>query len=214
MENAVDALKIAFAVMFFTMALSLTMYMFTQARTTADAVLYSSDVTALMSYEEAVTGTESRVVGLETIIPTLYKYYKENYTVIFREKSGAYMQIYQTKTNTDLWSTGFGNQYYGGKNTKVCSFDVDEETRRHEPWTGNTEYYKKNLDAFLSGGKFDFPSGNGEFYDYKTYYGGSSFIEKYKNAKFLENLGEYTYNESTAGTAKKMKKRVIIYTLQ
>lgn len=208
MENAVDALKIAFAVMFFTMALSLTMYMFTQARTTADAVLHSSDVTALMSYEEAVTGRESRVVGLETIIPTLYKYYKENYTVIFREKSGAYMQIYETKTNTDLWSQNFGNQYYGGKSTKICSFDVDEETRRHEPWTGSTDSYKKNLDAFLSGGTFDFPSGSGESYNYEN------FIERYKSKKFLENLGEYVYNKDTAESAKEMKKRVIIYTLQ
>ena len=34
MENAVDALKIAFAVMVFTMALSLAMVMFSQAKET------------------------------------------------------------------------------------------------------------------------------------------------------------------------------------
>ena len=90
---------------------------------------------------------------------------------------------------------------------------MDEETRRHEPWTGNTEYYKKNLDAFLSGGRFDFPSGNGQYYNYKDYYTKGSFIEQYKNTKFVENLGEYTYNESTSDIVKEKKKRVIIYTV-
>ena len=84
MENAVDALKIAFAVFVFTMALSLAMYMFSEAKATGDIVLARSDVTGYMDYTElediqegvTVIGTD-RVVGLETIIPTLYKYYKE-----------------------------------------------------------------------------------------------------------------------------------------
>ena len=84
MENAVDALKIAFAVFIFIVALSLVMYMFTQTRETADIVLASSDVTEFMDYVEVSdTDEEDRIVGLETIIPTLYKYFKENYTVIF-----------------------------------------------------------------------------------------------------------------------------------
>ena len=52
MENAVDAMKIAFGVFVFTMALSITMYMFTMARETSDAVLQRSDVTTLMEYVE------------------------------------------------------------------------------------------------------------------------------------------------------------------
>ena len=42
MENAVDALKIAFAVFVFVMALSITMYMFTIALETSDTVLTES----------------------------------------------------------------------------------------------------------------------------------------------------------------------------
>ena len=89
MENAVDALKIAFGVFVFTIALSISIYMFTMARETSDTVLQSSDVTKLMEYIEAsdMIG-EDRIVGLETIIPTLYKYYKENYTVIFLKSDG------------------------------------------------------------------------------------------------------------------------------
>lgn len=223
MENAVDALKIAFGVFVFTMALSLSIYMFTMARETSDIVLQSSDVTTLMEYIETsdMIG-EDRIVGLETIIPTLYKYYKENYTVIFLKSDGTPLELYETQTNPTLWSPGYTNKYYDdNQDLKICSFDVDEETRRREPWTGNTNYYKQNLDMFLSGGTFIAPSGNGMNYDYSNArvngWGNSSFIDEYKDSQFRESLGEYTYNEISSTTSttnvKEKKKRVIIYTL-
>ena len=230
MENAVDALKIAFAVFIFVVALSLAMFMFTQARETADIVLSSSDVTEFMDYiEVADTVGEDRIVGLETIIPTLYKYFKENYTVIFLNSNGTPLDLYTTRTNPSLWSAGYTNRYYEDNiDTKVCSFDVDEETRRREPWTGNTNYYKQNLDMFLSGGTFLSPSGNGMDYNYSSRaingWANNSFIEQYKDKRFRETLGEYTYNDVTSGVGnsgsssvvtnvKERKKRVIIYTL-
>ena len=107
----------------------------------------------------------------------------------------------------------------GDKDKKVCSFDVDEETKRHEPWTGSNEHYKANLDAFLSGGIFTSPSGNGVDYDYSDYFSSGSFINQYKDTKFIESLGEYTYNASSdahdadsLGLVQNRKKRVIIYT--
>ena len=223
MENAVDALKIAFAVFVLVMALSLAMYMFTQARETADIVLQSSDITGYMDYtSELQEGTtvngSDRIVGLETIIPTLYKYYKENYTVIFLEEDGSPLELYQTQTNVTLWSgygtdSAFTNRYYDNNyDTRICSFDVDEETRRHEPWTGNTDYYKQNLDMFLSGGQFYYPSGTGENYDYGNIIGSGGFIAKYDDRQFRESLGEYTFN-NVNGNVKEQEKRVIIYTL-
>ena len=187
MENAVDALKIAFAVLVFTMALSLTIYMFTEARVTSDAVLQTSDVTEYMEYVESDNiENEDRIVGLETIVPTLYKYYKENFTVVFRNSDGTPLELYETKTNTNLWSTGYINKYYDNNtDLRVCSFDVDEETRRHEPWTGNTDYYKQNIDMFLSGGIFEYPNGLDE-YDYGDIIGRGGFIEKYKDSQFRE----------------------------
>lgn len=228
MENAVDALKIAFAIFVFVMALSLAIYMFTMARETSDIVLQGSDVTALMEYTEVSDmKDQDRIVGLETIIPTLYKYYKENYTVIFRDSDGTPLELYKTQTDVDLWSTGYTNRYYNNnQDVKICSFDVDEETKRHEPWTGNTNYYKQNLDMFLSGGTFIAPSGNGMDYDYGNDsingWGNCSFIEEYKDSQFRESLGEYTYNDlngnqngqtGEVANVKPKKKRVIIYTL-
>lgn len=218
MENAVDALKIGFAVLVFVMALSLTMFMFTNARESADIVLHSSDLTAYMEYIEPQEGSENRIVGLETIIPTLYKYYKENYTVIFRDASGGFLELYETATNTDLWSTGYTNKYYSNKtDTRVCSFDVNEETRRHEPWTGNEKENKRMLDIFIQGGTYTYTDSIGlREIKFKG-------LSKYEGDKFIESLGEYEFNANNneasdtdynSGLIKNKKKRVIIYTLQ
>lgn len=218
MENAVDALKIGFAVLVFVMALSLTMFMFTNARESADIVLHSSDLTAYMEYIEPQEGSENRIVGLETIIPTLYKYYKENYTVIFRNSSGGFLELYKTATNTELWSTGYTNKYYSNKtDTRVCSFDVNEETRRHEPWTGNEKENKRMLDIFIQGGTYTYTDSRGlREIKFKG-------LSKYEGDKFIESLGEYEFNANNneasdtdynSGLIKNKKKRVIIYTLQ
>lgn len=230
MENAVDALKIAFAVFVLVMALSLAIYMFTQARETADIILQSSDITEFMDYttlediqEGTTTINSERIVGLETIIPTLYKYYKENYTVVFQNANGSYMKLYDTQTNVRLWSgygteDGYTNRYYDDYDTEVCAFDVNDETRRHEPWTGSNQSYKENIDHFLQGGQYTYRvswNASGTItYDY-----GKGFISENQTKRFRESLGEYTYNsvssDDVAGATdiKGKTKRVIIYTL-
>ena len=113
MENAVEALKMAFAVMVFVIALSVSMVSFNRAKSTSDMVLYAQDETNYYEYQGATgKAAENRIVGLETIIPTLYKYYKENYTVIFRNSSGGFLSLYDTKTNVDTWSPDYINKYY------------------------------------------------------------------------------------------------------
>ena len=224
MENAVDALKIAFTVI---------LTMFTQARETSDVVLQSSDITEYMTYTDqsqilggiTLTG-EERIVGLETIIPTLYKYYKENYTVVFLDTDGSPLTLYETRTRTRQWSTGYTNRYYTDNNERrICAFDVDDETRRHEPWVGSNQSYKQNLDNFLSGNSptynVSWNTGGSVTYDY-----GRGFLAEYADAQFRESLGEYTYNAITAEDLENeedadritnvqgREKRVIVYTLQ
>ena len=245
MENATDALKMAFAVLVFTMALSISVFMFSQLNEVSKSMIASTDSTAYYQYIRTDKNSKNyRIVGLETIIPTLYKYYKENYTVLFLDKSGNPLNLYQTQMNKpELWGSGIpdgttqnpnvqniakyyvldGSSYqaYANNITKpVCTFDVDEETVRHEPWTGTHEDFKKNLDAFLRGGKFIYPNGSGDAYDY-----GRGFIDRCQtyNYKFREMLGEYTYNlftdeDDEENNARKenellkaKKKRVIVY---
>lgn len=247
MENAVEAIKMAFAVMVFVMALSVSMISFNKAKATSDVVLYAKDETNYYDYEGATgKAAENRIVGIETIIPTLYKYYKENYTVVFRQgnynsATGEFSNlepliVYKTPSKSktiagiQLWgknydtimqskySKFFSNGYTESLSNKIFSFDLEEETLRHEPWTGSYAKARENLDCFLNGDTYKNPNNREDYIKY-----GQSFIEKYKNSKFVETIGEYTYNStqtdstedgsSISSLVKEKKKRVIIFTL-
>ena len=257
MENAVKALEMAFAVMIFIIALSVSMYAFNNAKKTSDIMLYAQDNTNYYEYQGAKGKTaEDRIVGLETIIPTVYKYYKENYTVLFRQgnyntQTGElsnlrYLKIYDTpsksKSSTNgvvLWGTSntydtlmqnkyaqfFDGGYTQSLNTEIFSFDLEEETLRHEPWTGNYSKVRKNLDCFFNGEKYKNPNNGLEYKDYQ-YANGKSFMEQYKNKQFLETIGEYKYSStqsnanndtqdgsSISSLVKQKKKRIIVFTL-
>ncbi len=220
MENATDALKMAFAVIVFTMALTIAIIMFSQLNQVSKIVISSTDITQYYEYEIATNEEQTRIVGLESIIPTLYKYYKENYTVLFLAKNGTPLNLYETQTNINLWSErGAIAQYYQDKSdiNPVCAFDVDDETIRHEPWTGSLSDYKENLDVFLNGGTFYYKTGVTDS-EGRRGYTYSGFIKKYATSKFKETLGEYKYNitedENNSALLKNRKKRVIIYQLQ
>lgn len=237
MENASDAIIMAGAMLIFVLAITVAMTVFSQARSTVDTVLYASDPTSYYEYLDTENNNvKNRIVGLETIIPTLYKYYKENYTVVFLDEGGNGLPIYTTKTNPLLWSGNDSqtarnippiiNKYPGMNqgtkttNIKVCSFDVDEETKRHEPWVGSTIDYKTNIDAFLQGGIFEYPNGSGDWYDYSKMWR-KGFAEQFKDRKFRETIGEYSIkvkednltSELDQGIRNNKNKRVIIYQL-
>ncbi len=85
MENAVEALKMAGAVLMFLIALTVSIVSFGQARIASDTLLDMQDrETDYINTDNyyKLTGTE-RVVGLETIIPTIYRVYHENYRIVF-----------------------------------------------------------------------------------------------------------------------------------
>lgn len=257
MENAVEALKMAFAFLVFGMALTISIISFSKVKATSDVVLYTKDETNYYDYQGATgKAAQNRIVGLETIIPTLYKYYKENYTVLFREgiyseETGDFGDVrpltiyktpstYSTKAGVILWGKSYDtlmeNKYtpyitggYNGKGNKdIFSFDLDEETLRHEPWTGSYDKAKENLDYFLYGNIYNNPNNNNLYIDYsKLPLQNGGFIAKYKNKRFVETVGEYTYSSSQANNGgtededgstisslvKQKNKRIIIFTL-
>lgn len=257
MEDAVEALKMAFAVIVFCIALTISIAMFTQAKSTSDIILAEEGKNDYYEYytynRQELKENVKRVVGLETVIPTLYKYYKENYTVVF--KTGTYengqltnvrnYELYTSKTpdktsdNKPLWGNYDWRKYWGENASetykrKICSFDMDEEIKRREPWTSSQSDVKNNLDLFLNGGKFISPTGlEAENMNY-----GNGFINAVTNngtrtPRFVEELGEYVYErnndeggtvDSSGGTTitidgettsllRKNKKRVITYIL-
>ena len=82
MENAADALKIAFGVMMFVLALTLSITSFSQATQAVESITYMSDRETTYTYVKP-SSNSNRIVGIETIIPTMYNAYKENYKVHF-----------------------------------------------------------------------------------------------------------------------------------
>ena len=89
MENAADALKIAFAVIVFSIALALTFSFISQAKSTSDHVLYYTDETSFYDYAES--GTENRTVTSSEVIAMLHKYYIESIAVIVKIEGNEYI---------------------------------------------------------------------------------------------------------------------------
>ena len=93
MENAVDALKIAFAIMMFVMALSLSISSLSQANAAVTAIISLNDRETDYNYVEP---TEKRIVGVETIVPTMYQAYRERIQIYFFKANGDALNIYTT----------------------------------------------------------------------------------------------------------------------
>ena len=90
MENAVDALKMAGAVLIFVIALSISIVSFGQVRQASDVILNYKDRETVYidgDYYYEATGTE-RTVGLETVIPSIYRAYNEQYKIVFQFADG------------------------------------------------------------------------------------------------------------------------------
>lgn len=210
MENSAEALKMAFAVFIFVMALSLTIAMFSKARETSDIVLKAADITQYYSYEEYEkngNASENRIVSMETIIPTLYKYNKENYRVVFK-KGGNLNNILANITNLDSFTNL--NIYVTNEvgNNKYKNFvDLSDEISRAEPWTINSDEIKKHLDAILQSEKYTPVSGGADL-DYSSY-GLRSYLTN--KSKFVECVGRIAADENDKNQT--TTKTVITYIL-
>lgn len=101
MENSVEALKIAFAVFVFVLALTVAFIVLAQAKSTADTVLYHTDKT---NFQETIH-EGSNIVGVDDLISTLFRYYKESLSVTIRDSGGRIIAIFDTGIEIDCNST-------------------------------------------------------------------------------------------------------------
>lgn len=90
MENAAEALKMAFGVLVFVLALSISVNAFSEARQISQTIINYRDREYDTTYVDENTYTDAsgnlitqRVVSAETIIPTIYRAYKEHYKIVF-----------------------------------------------------------------------------------------------------------------------------------
>ena len=173
MENAVEALKMGFAVLVLIAALSFAIYSFTKVRETTDAITSQADIKEY--YQQLSLGDtgvssnnalSSRIVGVETIIPTLYRYYKENYTILFyvgynyNEDTGSFsnivpMTLYYSEANKNYLQnstlTVDSISSTGSDNGAIYGFDIQDEQIRREPWSANQDTSYNFIKEFVNG---------------------------------------------------------------
>lgn len=112
MENAVEALKMAGSVLIFVLALSVVILAFSQTREAIDTVLRYSDREYWTIegdsrfYYLANENNTERYVGLETIIPTIYRAYNESYEIIFKNFPEGHYLYRDTSKNKDICKIG------------------------------------------------------------------------------------------------------------
>ena len=178
MENMSQALILAFSVLIFVIALTITMSMSSMARTTSDFVIHKSDKTNYYTYDsfkdmEEVNDKRNRTVTIEDIVPVLYRYYKDNIRIEFFQSNGEEKTIYYSQMDNGV--------DHHNVQIPINYLDIEKEIERHEPWVGNQEKIKENIDALLSGGEFEFPY-NSQAYDY------DSLIDEFNGIKFKEEV--------------------------
>lgn len=202
MENAMDALKIAAGVLMFVLALTISISCFSQANESVTTIVKMTDKDYKIAYDNIKPSNGlTRVVGVETIVPTMYKTFDENIEIYFKDANGNSLPIY--------YKTG-GN----GKRVQEDNHDitVDYVNLAAETYP-DKETCIKHLDMILAVGErnsYEFDSNMVEKYKeqfHENYpYGFLAFIE---DKKFEEKLGEYY--ESNGPTSTQIKKRIITY---
>ncbi|MFR1440850.1 MAG: hypothetical protein ACLUN2_02845 [Clostridia bacterium] len=189
MENAADALKMAAWVLIFVVALSIIINAFGMARQTTDILISYNDNEYYTDYVEQ--GNTERKVGYETIIPAIYRAYKENYKIIFLNNDGTPMYFYENK------------------NTKEQINYIDLEKQNVGNDTAKEEFIKYIVTGKeINNSQYKFENS----YDIKN----NGLYNQIKGKQFTESLGVYYQeeidgNQSNTPDANKTKKRVITY---
>lgn len=194
MENAAEALKMAGAVMIFVLAISITILSFGQVRETADIILdYRDRETEYIDggYYYEGTGTE-RKVGLETVIPTLYRAYYENYKVVFEFNDGKH--LYTNKEGKEVFSIGVDEKFPAisdGENYKV-EFLCGILYRKYKTGTSKTDFESK----------------------FEVTLEGNSLYDRLEGKKITEYLGVYKDRTASAADSNRQDIRVITYIVE
>ena len=242
MENAEKAVMIAFAVFVLVIALSLSMFMFARVAATSEQLAFYSDSTVFYDNVEmdetvfdATTDADIkegtvRIVSTDTIIPTLYRYYKENFCVkIYGEDAAGNSELIQifdvnlegkvhgaagdthakptATTPTHIQNYAYNTVYNDDEKT-FCLFGA--------PWLGSTDSVKSRIDYFVEG-KAGYI--NNTFVDYTN---NQFYQARIDQRQFKERFISYSYSGQTMTTEdgdvlvtgeKSKDKIVIIYTL-
>lgn len=126
-ENISNALLMAGAMLVFIIAVSLTFSLISQTKTTADTVLFSYDDTKYydqgledITYTLANEKDLNRIVDMETILPTVYRYIKEHYGVTIMKSNGEIIARFDETTESMVhqWKNYLRDALKDGENSK------------------------------------------------------------------------------------------------
>lgn len=212
MENATQALEMAGAVMLFVLALSIILFSFGQARQSADIILNYRDRETMYidgEYYYESTAVTERNVNLETMIPSIFRAYLENYKIVFDDNGQNIIQpLYEIKNLSGDW---------------VPKYSLDLETSQDRNYRNVTLANDKAKIKFLKGivyGEFD---GDSKFAEYFNIRLPSNFTSLYNqltkavrnNHTITEHLGVYYQNDDkNVPDVMKTEKRIITYRIQ
>ncbi len=148
MEDAAEALKMAFSVFAFIIAIGLAFTTFNQSKRVADIVVSSNDRTYVESYTEAeIVNQENygRTVGAETVIPNLYRYYKEKYSIEIANSSEKIENVFNLDTENRYRDGKVGNSAKEPENKNYKGTSYEDLYPTGVYWLGP----KTNIDAKL-----------------------------------------------------------------
>ena len=157
MEDAVTAVIMAFSMLVFMIALSLCMYMVGLVTATSSHILYLADETNFMeNIEISDLEITKRDVDFDTIIPTLYRYYKENFCVKIydgRVNPPEFLHVFDIKTEAAAASAA--SKIYKERNDLALDMVYNDDTLptylHQAPWLGSPSHMKTRIDFYVSG---------------------------------------------------------------
>ena len=228
MENATKALEIGFGVLIFVVALSLSISTFSNATRAITNIMTNEDKTQSYVYVTEANGVDennSRIVGDETIVPAMYKAYKENYKILFLDQNGNPITLYYKTRNSSKETEIVDGESVTvlprekddyGEEIEINFVDLEEEV------LGGVEDAIQHLDFILYGNNYQ--KDDKKYYTkYKRQiYYPDGLYDFLVDKKFIEILGEYYQEDAEAGTEipetqvaeiNKTKKRIITYKL-
>ena len=223
MENATDALHMAASVLIFVLALSISINAFGQARQTADTLVSYNDREYSYSYVEENTDEEGnvlteRLVGLDSIIPSIYKAYRENYKIVFRDS--------ERSENAEKLLGDDG--LYKKRNSETGNYDPVYKIDLEKESLAGDEQKLEFLSAILYGDDADnFADISSRLRNLGISLNSTGLYDKINIVKLKEDIGIYYQEEAgvvdddsdieTSGSdvpeANKTEKRVITYTM-
>lgn len=155
MENTVDALKMAGAAILFVLAFTIAIMLISKSRETEENILDSLRLKEFFPQVQALEDQTTREVGIETIIPTLYRYCQSDGSLRIRilDVDGTELEVFDTGIEAIVRRDPDLNNPYEREINEKYNTRGESAYMFEAPWEGqNQETYRlERVNAFIAG---------------------------------------------------------------